>query len=156
MNILNKKSGYTLMEIMVVVIIIGTLAAAAIPYYKDHIERQKAATGITTLRMFADSIERYMSLHGETLPEGFDFTKLDLDIDHSRLSQNNKSYTDENFTFQIDVDGNTVKACRGSSCADDSRRLYTLSYSLGDESSLSCSSTTDNYCSETLHITCGS
>ena len=152
MKILDKK-GYTLMEIMIVVIIIGILSAAAIPYYKDHIERQKSATGITVMRMIGDSVERYMTLHGETLPENFDFTKLDLDIDHSKLSPDFESYIDGDFIFTIS--NNAVNAARNT--GDIQRIPYTLSYSLGDDvGAISCESSTENYCTDTLHITCGS
>lgn len=58
MNILNKKTGFTLTEMLVVVIIIAILTISVVPFYKDHIERQKIAAGITTLRTIADSLER--------------------------------------------------------------------------------------------------
>ncbi|MBO4707221.1 MAG: prepilin-type N-terminal cleavage/methylation domain-containing protein [Elusimicrobiaceae bacterium] len=150
MNILNKKSGYTLTEILIVVIIIGILASAGIPYYKDHIERQKAASGMTTLKIIGDSVDRYMALHGDTLPNHFDFTKLDIKLDTSALSNNNRSYTDGGFVFTLDITNNKIDAERGSGVPN--RPLYTISYSLGDENDITCSSTTE-ICSETLHLT---
>jgi prepilin-type N-terminal cleavage/methylation domain-containing protein len=148
MNILNKKSGYTLMEVLVVVIIIGILASAGIPYYKDHIERQKAASGVTTLKIIGDSVDRYMALHSDTLPSDFNFTKLDIHLDTSALSNNNRSYTEGAFVFTIKVPEHTVDAERIS---NDGRPPYTISYSLGEENIISCTSDT-SICSETLHM----
>ena len=109
MNILNKKAGFTLMEIMVVVVIIGILSAAGVPYYKDHLERQKAAIGITDLKIIADSMERYTTLH-PTLPEDFNFRKLDADIDFSKLNDTNTEYNNGYFTFSLKIELNG-KAC---------------------------------------------
>lgn len=145
MNILNKKAGFTLMEIMITVVIIALLAAAGIPYYKDHVERQKAALGVTNLRMIADSVERYMALHGETIPTNF--TLLDADIDHSRLSSNNTRYSDGNFTFRI-LDSENPPRVEGRRNTNE----YSLVFSLGDDSELYCVPTSRDFCVDKLGL----
>ena len=145
MNILNKKTGFTLMEILITVVIISLLALAGVPYYKDHIERQKAALGVTNLRMIADSVERYMALHGETVPTNF--TLLDADIDRSRLSSGNTIYSDGNFAFQI-LNNANPPVVQGRRRTNE----YSLFFSLGDDAELYCASNTRDFCTDKLGI----
>ena len=139
MNILNKKAGFTLMEIMVAVLVIGILAVAGVPYYHDHLERQKAALGITNIRMIADSVERYMVLHPSAVPTTFDLLDIDLDITGS-------TYNDGNFTFTIEnQDPGYVQGQRNTG-------EYTLRFILGDEPKLCCNSS-NNICTDKLNLT---
>ena len=44
---LKKKNGFTLIEIMVVIAIIGILAALAVPKYQDYIAKTRVAEGLS-------------------------------------------------------------------------------------------------------------
>ncbi len=53
------QKGFTLIELMIVVAIIGTLASIAIPSYKDYVKRGKAAEATSTLADLRVKMEQY-------------------------------------------------------------------------------------------------
>lgn len=56
-----RSRGFTMIEVMVVVVVIGVLAAIAIPSYRSYIERGHRASAKTTLLEAAQFMERFRS-----------------------------------------------------------------------------------------------
>ncbi len=54
-----KQSGFTLVELAVVIVIIGVLAAFAVPRFKASVERSKAAEAFNYLSAIQAAQERY-------------------------------------------------------------------------------------------------
>jgi len=54
-----KNKGFTLIELMIVVAIIGILASIAIPNYSDYVEKSRRADAQAVLLSFSNVMERY-------------------------------------------------------------------------------------------------
>jgi len=59
-----NEGGFTLVELAVVVVIIGVLAAFAVPKFLSSVERSKAAEAFTYLSTVRSAQERYHAKHG--------------------------------------------------------------------------------------------
>jgi type IV pilus assembly protein PilE len=64
MMIRNKMRGFTLIEAMIVVALIGLIAAIGYPAYRDQVMKSRRAEGMGELLELADRMERYYSDKG--------------------------------------------------------------------------------------------
>jgi len=75
---MNRQNGFTLIELMIVVVIIGILAAFAIPSYQKHVRRTICEDAKATLLAAAGALERYRAQHNH-----YDVTLKTLDYEKS-------------------------------------------------------------------------
>jgi general secretion pathway protein G len=64
----NKKSGFTLVEILIVVIILGILAAIVIPQFTNASQDARRSSLASQLQTLRSQIELYKLQHGDGLP----------------------------------------------------------------------------------------
>ncbi len=72
-----RQEGFTLVELAVVIIIIGVLAAFAVPRFRDSVERSKASEAFNYLSSIRASQERY---HARQSTYGNDPAVLDIEL----------------------------------------------------------------------------
>jgi prepilin-type N-terminal cleavage/methylation domain-containing protein len=63
-----RRSGFTLVEILIVVMILGILAAIVIPRYASATDESRRAATADQLRLYRDQINVYKAQHAELLP----------------------------------------------------------------------------------------
>lgn len=73
----SRNSGFTLVELAVVVVIIGVLAAFAVPRFLASVERSKAAEAFNYLASIHSSQERYHARQGTYAS---DLSTLDIEL----------------------------------------------------------------------------
>ena len=66
---MNKQQGFTLIELMIVVAIIGILAAIAIPAYQDYTVRSKVTELVNAAGVCKTSVAEYYQAKGTMPPD---------------------------------------------------------------------------------------
>jgi len=85
-----NTAGFTLIEMLVVVLIIGILAAIALPQYKFAVAKSKFSTLKSATKAVAEAEDRYFLLHNKYTGE---IEELDVDIPYKSVICNNEQKT---------------------------------------------------------------
>lgn len=63
MNRNKLQQGFTLIELMIVVVIVGILASVAMPAYDNYVRKGKRGEGISAIQTVLEAQERYYADH---------------------------------------------------------------------------------------------
>ena len=117
-----NRRGFTLMEVLAVVMIIGILTAVALPQYRRAIQKAHATEAVAMLRVINDSAERlaagfgyrdFRAMSASTSPDKdyATFSRLDMfDSDTIACSYNNTTMTCESFVYNLNPGGEFTSA----------------------------------------------
>lgn len=95
----SKQKGFTLIELMIVVAIIGVLSAIAVPAYQNYVAKSEASSALATLKSAMTPAELYIQENG-------DFTATDETTVFSAIGVSSASST----LGTLDVSGtNTIR-----------------------------------------------
>lgn len=110
---MRESKGFTLVELMIVVAIIGILAAVAVPYYQRYVAKSRLTSLVLPgVRAIQNSVSTYYSVKLD-FPEADVFTdSMMRDADTTCFSV---EYDKDNKKFQIELrpDGDPDGRCKG-------------------------------------------
>lgn len=67
-NVLKNRHGFTLVELMVVVVIIGILAAVAIPLYNNQTETARLNVHMSNIKIIESAVQQYKAVENVSTP----------------------------------------------------------------------------------------
>lgn len=105
-----KQRGFTLIEVLVVVVIIGVLVSMALPMYTRTIERSRAAEAMTIVKTINDAVYVYYS-DKEKCPTSFSQLVVSLPI----TQKITKRKVNTKF-FEFILTGKNVPLIPGTTC----------------------------------------
>ena len=124
-----NQGGFTLVELMIVVIIVGILAAVAIPMYQGATERAKASEAVAALGTIRGAMRVYYAEHGTYVNASFTLNAQVTNgsiLDVSDTDLLGRYFSTECYTFDavptattysIHCDGSASTATYGSEVA---------------------------------------
>ncbi|MGP0172022.1 type IV pilin protein [Pseudomonas sp. NCHU5208] len=119
---MNRNKGFTLIEMMIVVVVIGILAAIAYPSYQEYVRKSKRADAQAALMELSHFMERYYTANGK-------YTKSDGTGPDLPFSKAPKDGGSENYSLAlsaVDAFSYTLTATAKNSMADDKCGNLTL------------------------------
>lgn len=120
---MNKK-GFTLMELMVVVIIIATFAALVYPSFVSSIERARASEAVHMIGAIQAAQQKHFvnyEVYGADFRDINDFRPAISDFNPAQ-----NSFSTEYFTYQMNSEDNSVVATRIGVNGAESNKGYDL------------------------------
>ncbi len=136
------NKGFTLVELLVVVLIIGVLSAIALPQYLESVERARSSEAMVNAKAVMDAIQRYKQMY----PSGTvgRFSQIaDMQMTGGSVSASN-GYVTDNFRYTLGGDALTIE--RINRKGTTTTILYTVVYTYDPDRGfkIECNPTSDD------------
>lgn len=96
---INKK-GFTLIEVLVVVLIIGILAGIALPQYRRSVEKAKVAEALINISAIEGAMQRYILSNGYPSARVKYKDITDIDFSGGEWEENDFGYKTKEFDYR--------------------------------------------------------
>ncbi len=126
---LNKNSGFTLIELMIVVAIVAILAAIAYPNYQSQVQKSRRGDAKAVMLENAQFLERNYTMSGrfDTLPGGGAVT--DANLPYQTAPRDGTAFYDISFSAGPAASSYELQAVPRAGQDDDGCGTLTLSHS---------------------------
>jgi type IV pilus assembly protein PilA len=115
MSVSKRQQGFTLVELLIVVAIIGVLSSIAVPTYKNYVKKSEAAAGYATARALLTNIDMHIQEQG-SFPTAL--SQAGGSADMNNLGQLDFDDSAETVTFEFNsnstIDGASFVLTRSS------------------------------------------
>lgn len=106
---MKNNKGFTLIEVMIVVAIIGILAAIAYPSYDEYVKRGNRTEGQAFLQDVAARQERYFSQNNAYITDTDDLAKLGVSASSPTGKYTLSLSDDDGYTLTVENNFNDTK-----------------------------------------------
>jgi len=109
---MENKKGFTLLELLVVVVIIAILAGIAIPQYKLAVEKSHLTEAVVMLKAIAEAQDRFYIINGR-YANAYEIKKLDVDIPGKKVASagvNKNRIETQFFVYSPDADSGSISS----------------------------------------------
>ncbi len=119
------KKGFTLLELLVVVLIIGILAAIALPQYQKAVEKSKSAEALMNLSTIKKQIELYITANGLPTNRWISYEDLaDVELSGGEWKYSTYHTNFFNYGAGIDTTGGSIEIVRMNEADDLMYDIY--------------------------------